>query len=65
MMVCVNNQEKDVQSENLSQLMQELGYQNMRLALALNGQFVPSKKWEITRVAPQSKIEIVAPMQGG
>lgn len=35
------------------------------IAVALNGEVVPRQDWDTTRLAPQDRVEVLAPMQGG
>ena len=55
----------DHRAANLAELIAELGYGDAKVATALNGEFVPERARAGTRLAPDDRIEIVAPRQGG
>lgn len=61
----VNGEPREVGSENLAALLDELGIAGASVATALNGQFVPRTAREGALLKSGAKIEILAPMQGG
>ncbi len=63
--VLVNGEVVRSHAANLAELIAELGYGDAKVATALNGEFVPERARAGTRLAPDDKIEIVAPRQGG
>ena len=52
-------------ASTLSQLLDELGYGEGRVATALNGEFVAAHARGATVLKADDQIEIVAPRQGG
>jgi len=65
MNIIVNNEPKQVSNDTVHHLLNELGYQQQHVAIALNEDFVPRSEYENTRLSDNDRIEIVAPMQGG
>jgi sulfur carrier protein len=63
--VLVNGEAVRLRAANLAELIAELGYGDAKVATALNGEFVPERARAGTRLAPDDRIEIVAPRQGG
>ena len=61
----VNGERVVVRASALAQLLEELGYAGRKVATAVNGDFIPEKAREATRLAADDTIEIVAPRQGG
>lgn len=49
----------------LARFLEAQGYGDMRVAVAVNGTFVPKSKHDDTILNADDKVEIVAPMQGG
>ncbi|WP_171175276.1 sulfur carrier protein ThiS [Ruegeria sp. HKCCD8929] len=64
MKIVLNGEAREVQSETLSELLEECGFSG-RVATAVNEQFVPSSLRIGHRLAQGDRIEVVAPMQGG
>lgn len=65
MWVMVNGERTEVRADMLAGLLEELGYGLRKVATALNGDFVPEKARNTTRLAAGDAVEIVAPRQGG
>ncbi len=63
--IMVNGEPRMTQAETLEELCKALGYQDMKVATALNGDFVPAALRDATPLSPDDRIEIVAPRQGG
>jgi sulfur carrier protein len=61
----VNGEPQTTQAETLEELCRTLGYQNMKVATALNGDFVPAARRDATLLSPDDRVEILAPRQGG
>ena len=61
----VNGQALISRAETLAELISELGYGDAKVATARNGEFVPQAARRDTRLAPDDKVEIVSPRQGG
>ena len=65
MRILVNGAPRDVEAGTLDGLVLELGYAGLRIATALDGAFVPASRRAGEALRENSRIEIVAPMQGG
>lgn len=63
--VLVNGEAVRSRAANLADLIAELGYGDAKVATARNGEFVPERARSGTPLAPDDRIEIVAPRQGG
>lgn len=63
--IMVNGAIQETQAETLEELCRALGYQDMKVATALNGDFVPASQRDETPLSPDDHVEIVAPRQGG
>ena len=61
----VNGQATVTRAATLAELILELGYGDAKIATARNGEFVSRAARQATRLAPDDKIEIVSPRQGG
>jgi sulfur carrier protein len=60
-----NDQEVQLEAENLASALVELGYQDLVVATALNGEFVPRTLRSQTPLRAGDQIDILAPQQGG
>lgn len=63
--IIVNGEPQTTSAKTLEDLCKTLGYGDSRIATALNGTFVPAMQRVDTHLAPDDRIEIVAPRQGG
>jgi len=61
----VNGVPEQAASQNLADLLIELGYADAVVATAVNQQFVPVARRASYMLAKDDQIEILAPMQGG
>lgn len=61
----VNSETVTVKSEQLSELLIELGYGDSVVATAVNGDFVAQGNRANTHIKEGDRIEVLAPMQGG
>ncbi len=61
----VNGEAREARSRTLAQLLDELGYGGLKVATALNGEFVAEKARAGQVLAAGDQIEVVAPRQGG
>jgi sulfur carrier protein len=61
----VNGEPIATDARNLDELCAKLGFAQAKIATAVNGSFVAAGTRAATKLAPQDKIEIVAPRQGG
>ena len=65
MNIIVNGQNKNISKINLSMVLVELGYKQMKLATALNGDFISVEQRDNTELKDGDKLEILSPQQGG
>ena len=65
MKITVNGNPHDIASQNLADLLIELGYGGTVVATAINQSFVPVSRRAQQNLAAGDQIEILAPMQGG
>ena len=50
---------------SLTSLLEREGFADKKVAVAINGQFVPRSSYDERMVSDADEIDIVAPMQGG
>ncbi len=65
MRIRVNGEDRDVAAATLDAALSELGYGGLRVATAVDGNFVPATRRAAQALAEGSTLEILAPMQGG
>lgn len=65
MKIRVNGEEQIIQALNLNGALLELGYTNVLVATALNGDFIPRGQRPQTALNDGDAIEVLAPMEGG
>jgi sulfur carrier protein len=63
--ILVNGEAAETRAATLAELVAERGFAEGAVATALNGEFVPRSARADTRLAPDDRVEIVAPRQGG
>ena len=63
--VLVNGEKRQLAAATLAEALVALDFEEVVVATALNGAFVPKRKRAETRLADGDRIEIVAPRQGG
>ena len=60
-----NDQEKEIEAKDLASALLELGYAEITVATALNGEFVPRALRKNTTLRAGDQLDVLAPMQGG
>lgn len=66
MKIIVNGETTETRAKTLEDLCAMLGYDGkMKVATAVNGDFIPAAVREKTELTENDAIEIVAPRQGG
>ncbi|MFP4098712.1 MAG: sulfur carrier protein ThiS [Alphaproteobacteria bacterium] len=55
----------DNSSPGIPVLLEQEGFANKKIAIAINGKFVPRSAYDTHIINNNDNIEIVAPMQGG
>jgi sulfur carrier protein len=63
--VWVNGERNELVPTTLANLLEDLGYGQMKVATALNGVFVAATVRGRTIIADGDRLEIVSPRQGG
>jgi sulfur carrier protein len=65
MRIEMNGEVRDVATQTLADALAELGWGALRVATALNGDFVPKSMRADARLKDGDRLEVLAPMQGG
>jgi len=65
MRVTVNGQDTEVAAHDLAALLREMEYEFTQLAIAVNYQVVPRRRWAEIALKAGDQIEIITPRQGG
>ena len=65
MNIIVNGENRNIINVNLTLALDELGYKEMKLATALNGEFVSVQARDNTSLKEGDKLEVLSPQQGG
>ena len=65
MKISINGVQKSVTTKNLEAILNEAGYSDMRVATAVNGDFVSVESRGKCQIKAGDQIEVVAPRQGG
>ena len=65
MTIILNGEARAIEARVLSVALIELGYQDVVVATAVNGCFVPASTRSSTVLSDGDRIEVLAPMQGG
>jgi sulfur carrier protein len=63
--ISVNGESHDLAATQLAEALIELGYAQMTVATALNGNFVAASTRAQIELNPGDQLEVLAPMQGG
>jgi sulfur carrier protein len=64
--VSVNNQQKQCDKQKpLAALLQEWGFESGKVAVAVNGDFVPRSRYGEHRLRDGDQLDVLAPVQGG
>lgn len=65
MRIVVNGEAQDTRAQTLEELCAALGFADMKVATAVNGDFVPAPARAGTALSDDDRVEIVTPRQGG
>ena len=65
MQILLNGEPLATKARTLGELCSDLGFEDAKVATALNGAFVAAGKRDLTPLSPKDEVEIVAPRQGG
>ena len=65
MNIIVNGENRNIINVNLTFALDELGYKEMKLATALNGEFVSVQARGNINLKEGDKLEVLSPQQGG
>ena len=65
MNIIVNGKNRNIINVNLTLALDELGYKEIKLATALNGEFVSVQARGNINLKEGDKLEVLSPQQGG
>ncbi len=65
MRILVNSEQVDVDTSNLREILEQLGYQPEDIVVARNLEFIPRTQWDDCIVNEQDSLDILAAMFGG
>ncbi|MGI3209986.1 sulfur carrier protein ThiS [Roseovarius tibetensis] len=65
MKITLNGTRHETGADSLAALLDEMGYGDVKVATAVNEEFVPAANRADHRLADGDRIEIVTPRQGG
>ena len=65
MRVIVNGEPREIASNSVDALLNELDYEGTHFAIALNFDVLPKSRWAQTALKTGDEIEIITPRQGG
>lgn len=65
MKISINGVPKNITTKNLETILNEAGYGEMKVATAVNGNFVPAERRAEFQIEDGDQLEIVTPRQGG
>jgi sulfur carrier protein len=65
MRVIVNGERTEIAAKDLSDLLNELNYEDTHIVIAVNYHVVPRARWTETELNSGDQIEIITPRQGG
>lgn len=64
--ISVNNEQRELASATLlEEALQKWGYQEMKIAVAINGEFVPRSSYGERKLNAGDQVDIVKPVGGG
>jgi sulfur carrier protein len=63
--IIINGENRNIINVNLTFALDELGYKEMKLATALNGEFVSVQARDNINLKEGDKLEVLSPQQGG
>ncbi|MYD46318.1 MAG: sulfur carrier protein ThiS [Gammaproteobacteria bacterium] len=65
MRILVNGEQVDVDTSNLQEILDQLGYQPEDIVVARNLEFIPRVEWKDCIIDEQDSLDILAAMFGG
>ncbi|MEL6338908.1 MAG: sulfur carrier protein ThiS [Myxococcota bacterium] len=65
MRIEVNGESTELQAETVDVAVRQIGLEDAKVAVALNGEFVARSVWSRTSLREGDRLEVVAPMAGG
>ena len=63
--VIINGESKTVNTKNIVELLNAFDYQSEKVAVAINGEFVPRSNYESQNLNENDSIEVLSAVQGG
>lgn len=65
MIILIGGKAKEIRSENISQLLNELAVEINNIAVVKNGMIVPKSEWNREMVCENDSIDFFSPVNGG
>jgi len=65
MQCVVNGESIEATAATLGELLIDLGYEEKKVAVAINETFVPKSDWSDCAISPGDRLEILAAIAGG
>lgn len=65
MQILVNDEKQKVQANNIAELLNELGYEVIKIAVAVNTEFVPRSKYASFALTEGDHVDVLTAVQGG
>ena len=65
MTIVLNGEKVEINAVSLNEVLNELGYNDAKVATAVNEEFVPETLRATIELSDGDRLEILAPMQGG
>ena len=63
--VIVNGDRLEIKNQQLSQVLESLGFECKRIVVALNETFVPRKDWETVTLTNNDRLDVLSRIEGG
>ena len=63
--IILNGESKTVDAKNIVELLNTFDYQSDKVAVAINGEFVPRSNYESQNLNENDSIEVLSAVQGG
>lgn len=65
MQILVNDEATQVQANNITALLAELGYEAVKVAVAVNTEFVPRSQYASFALTEGDHVDVLTAVQGG
>lgn len=61
----VNGEQKNLSAETVAELLEQLDYLSDKVAVAINGEFVPRSQYSTQTLQVSDSLEVLSAVQGG